>query len=137
MEFVFLATVAALALSTVVSATIAVRARRTASATKSELRRVEQQAQHDLRLAEESKVRALSKLSHDLRTPLSTIVGWAQVLRAQNPPDQMLHGLEVIERNARVQTKIIQDLLEEKKDAQDSVASQSPGPRQAAAPPQP
>jgi signal transduction histidine kinase len=136
-EFVFLATVAALALSTVVSATIAVRARRTASATKSELRRVEQQAQHDLRLAEESKVRALSKLSHDLRTPLSTIVGWAQVLRAQNPPDQMLHGLEVIERNARVQTKIIQDLLEEKKDAQDSVASQSPGPRQAAAPPQP
>ena len=137
MEFVFLATVAALALSTVVSATIAVRARRTASATKSELRRVEQQAQHDLRLAEESKVRALSKLSHDLRTPLSTIVGWAQMLRAQNPPDQMLHGLEVIERNARVQTKIIQDLLEEKKDAQDSVASQSPGPRQAAAPPQP
>ena len=126
---------AALALSTLVSVTIAVRARRTASAAKNELRRVAQQAQHDLRLAEENKVRTLSKLSHDLRTPLSTIVGWAQVLRAQNPPEQMLHGLEVIERNARVQTKIIQDLMEEKKDAQGTVASQSPGPRQAAAPP--
>jgi hypothetical protein len=45
---------------------------------------------------------------------LSTIIGWAQVLRAQNPPEQMLHGLEVIERNARNQTRIIQELLEGK-----------------------
>ena len=137
MEFVFLATVAVLALSTALSVAIAVRARRSALAAKNQLRRAEEQAQHDVRLAEESKAKALSKLSHDLRTPLSTIVGWAQVLRAQNPPEQMLHGLEVIERNARVQTKIIQDLLEEKNEAPASVASQSPGPQPASSPPQP
>lgn len=131
----FLATVAALASLTALSAAIAVRARRSELAAKNELRRVAEQARRDVDFAEESKAKALAKLSHDLRTPLSTIVGWAQVLRAQNPPEQMRHGLEVIERNARVQTRIIQDLLEEKKDAQGSVASQSPGPKQAASPP--
>ena len=130
MQFVLLATVAALALSTALSVAIAVRARRTALAARNELRRVEEQARHDANLAEENKAKALSKLSHDLRTPLSTIVGWAQVLRAQNPPEQMLHGLEAIERNARVQTKILQDLLEEKKEAHPgAVARQSPGPK--------
>ncbi len=129
MQFVFLATVAALALLAALSVVIAVRARRTAAAARSELRRVEEQARHDVGLVEESKVKALAKLSHDLRTPLSTIVGWAQVLRAQNPPEQMLHGLEVIERNARVQTKIIQDLLNEKEAASGAVANKSPGPK--------
>ena len=130
MQFVFLATVAVLALSTALSVVIAVRARRTALAARNELRRVAEQARYDVSLAEENKAKALSRLSHDLRTPLSTIVGWAQVLRAQNPPEQMLHGLEVIERNARVQTKILQDLLEEKKEATPgAVAPQSPGPK--------
>ena len=137
MEFVFLGAVAALASSTALSVAIAVRARRRALAAQNELQRVVQRAQHDVNLAEESTAKVLAKLSHDLRTPLSTIVGWAQVLRAQNPPEQMLHGLEAIERNARVQTKIIQDLLDEKKDAPGSVASQSPGPSSAASPPQP
>ena len=118
MQLVFLATLAALVLSTALGIAIAVRARRVALEAKNELLRVRQQAQHDLSEAEESKLRALSKLSHDLRTPLSTIVGWAQVLRAQNPPEQMIHGLEAIERNARAQTRIIQDLLDEKKEAQ-------------------
>jgi len=102
----------AFALSTALSIAIGARARRAALEQQIELLRVEQQAQHDVSLAEENKHMALSKLSHDLRNPLSTIVGWAQVLRAQNPPEQMLHGLEVIERNARTQTRIIQELLE-------------------------
>jgi signal transduction histidine kinase len=89
-----------------------------------ELLRVEEQAQHDVSLAAEDKRKALSKLSHDLRTPLSTIVGWAQVLRAQNPPEQMLHGLEVIERNARTQTRIIQELL----DGKPAAATEPPSP---------
>jgi signal transduction histidine kinase len=104
----------AFALSTALSIAIGARARRAAMEERIELLRVEQQAQHDVSLAEENKHMALSKLSHDLRTPLSTIIGWAQVLRAQNPPAQMLHGLEVIERNARTQTRIIQELLEGK-----------------------
>jgi signal transduction histidine kinase len=110
---------AAFALSTALSIAIGARARRAALEEKSQLQRVEQQvqrveeqAQQDVSRAEENKHMALSKLSHDLRTPLSTIIGWAQVLRAQNPPEQMLHGLEVIERNARTQTRIIQELLD-------------------------
>jgi signal transduction histidine kinase len=109
---------AAFALSTALSIAIGARARRAALEERSQLLRVEEQAQQDVSRAEENKHLALSKLSHDLRTPLSTIIGWAQVLRAQNPPEQMLHGLEVIERNARTQTRIIQELLE---------ARQSPG----------
>ncbi len=102
----------AFALSTALSIAIGARARRAALEERIELQRVEEQAQHDVSRAEENKHLALAKLSHDLRTPLSTIIGWAQVLRAQNPPEQMLHGLEVIERNARTQTRIIQELLE-------------------------
>jgi signal transduction histidine kinase len=102
------------ALSTALSIAIGARARRAALEESRELQRVEQQAQQDVSAAEENKYLALSKLSHDLRTPLSTIIGWAQVLRAQNPPEQMLRGLEVIERNARTQTRIIQELLEGK-----------------------
>jgi signal transduction histidine kinase len=102
------------AISTALSVAIGARARRAALEERTELLRVEQQAQQDVSAAEANKHLALRKLSHDLRTPLSTIIGWAQVLRAQNPPEQMLRGLEVIERNARTQTRIIQELLEGK-----------------------
>ena len=104
----------AFALSTALSIAIGARARRAALEERIELLRVEEQAQHDVSRAEENKHMTLSKLSHDLRTPLSTIIGWAQVLRAQNPPEQMLHGLEVIERNARTQTRIIEELLKDR-----------------------
>jgi signal transduction histidine kinase len=121
---------AAFALSTALSIAIGARARRAALEERTELLRVEEQAQHDVSRAEENKTHALQKLSHDLRTPLSTIIGWAQVLRAQNPPEQMLHGLEVIERNARAQTRIIQELLDEARPpAPDSSAERTPGVR--------
>jgi signal transduction histidine kinase len=102
------------AISTALSIAIGARARRAALAERIELLRVERQAQQDVTAAQENKHLALSRLSHDLRTPLSTIIGWAQVLRAQNPPEQMVRGLEVIERNARTLTRIIQELLEGK-----------------------
>ena len=104
---------AAFALSTALSIAIGARARRAALEGRTELSRVEERARQDVNQVAEQKARALQKLSHDLRTPLSTIIGWAQVLRAQNPPEQMLHGLEVIERNARAQTRIIQELLDD------------------------
>ena len=121
---------AAFSLSTALSIAIGARARRTALEGRIELLRVEEQAQHDVSRAEEKKVHALQKLSHDLRTPLSTIIGWAQVLRAQNPPEQMLHGLEVIERNARAQTRILQELLDDGRGAaEDSNGERTPDPR--------
>jgi signal transduction histidine kinase len=107
-------TLGAFAISTALSIVIGARARRAALEERTASLLVEQRAQHDVLRAEKNKVAALSKLSHDLRTPLSTIIGWAQVMRAQNPPEQMLHGLEVIERNARTQTRIIEELLDGK-----------------------
>jgi PAS domain S-box-containing protein len=55
----------------------------------------------------------LATLSHELRTPLNAVLGWATVLRADNSVSQELaHGLETIERNARAQAQIIDDLLD-------------------------
>jgi len=54
----------------------------------------------------------LSTLSHELRTPLNAIVGWTQLLQMEKPQGEMAHGLEVIDRNARAQTKLIEDLLD-------------------------
>ncbi|MDQ3487838.1 MAG: ATP-binding protein, partial [Acidobacteriota bacterium] len=56
----------------------------------------------------------LATLSHELRTPLNAILGWAQVLRSggTKDPQDLFKGLETIERNARVQTQLIEDLLD-------------------------
>jgi signal transduction histidine kinase/response regulator RpfG family c-di-GMP phosphodiesterase len=54
----------------------------------------------------------LSTLSHELRTPLNAILGWTQLLRLDPQQDEFMHGLEVIERNARAQAKLIEDLLD-------------------------
>jgi signal transduction histidine kinase len=54
----------------------------------------------------------LSTLSHELRTPLNAILGWTQLLLMEKPAEEFSHGLDVIERNARAQTKLIEDLLD-------------------------
>ena len=55
----------------------------------------------------------LATLSHELRTPLSAILGWAHILRRGAKSEADLHnGLDTIERNARVQTQLIEDLLD-------------------------
>ena len=55
----------------------------------------------------------LATLSHELRTPLNAILGWSQVLRSgTRDAADLLKGLETIERNARVQTQLIEDLLD-------------------------
>jgi PAS domain S-box-containing protein len=55
----------------------------------------------------------LATLSHELRTPLSSILGWAQILRRGGRGEaEVAKGLEIIERNARAQTKLIEDLLD-------------------------
>jgi len=55
----------------------------------------------------------LATLSHELRTPLNAILGWTHLLRKSvNDPQKALRGVEVIERNARVQTQLIADLLD-------------------------
>jgi CheY-like chemotaxis protein/nitrogen-specific signal transduction histidine kinase len=55
----------------------------------------------------------LATLSHELRTPLNAILGWSQLLRrGSEHKDDLEEGLKTIERNARVQTQIIEDLLD-------------------------
>jgi signal transduction histidine kinase len=54
----------------------------------------------------------LATLSHELRTPLNAILGWTQLLRMEELPGDGRHGLDVIERNARAQAKLIEDLLD-------------------------
>jgi signal transduction histidine kinase/ActR/RegA family two-component response regulator len=57
----------------------------------------------------------LATLSHELRTPLNAILGWSQILArdggVRNEED-LAEGLRTIERNARAQTQIIEDLLD-------------------------
>ena len=55
----------------------------------------------------------LATLSHELRTPLNAIVGWSQILSQQQIlSESVRQGLEVIERNAKAQAQIIEDLLD-------------------------
>jgi signal transduction histidine kinase len=73
----------------------------------------EQAARRDAEAANQSKDDFLATVSHELRTPLSAILGWAHMLKSQQlPPDRMRHGIDVIERNARAQRQLIEDLLD-------------------------
>ncbi len=55
----------------------------------------------------------LATLSHELRTPLNSVLGWAQLLRTRKlNEDKVACGLETIERNAKSQVQLIEDLLD-------------------------
>jgi signal transduction histidine kinase/ActR/RegA family two-component response regulator len=54
----------------------------------------------------------LATLSHELRTPLNAILGWTQLLQLKNDPASLERGVRVIERNARLQAQLIEDLLD-------------------------
>jgi len=68
------------------------------------------------RQAEESgrlKEEFLATISHELRTPLNAILGWARMLRSgQLSDDNAAKALDTIERNARAQAQLIDDLLD-------------------------
>ena len=73
----------------------------------------EQQARAAIERAGQLKDDFLATLSHELRTPLNAILGWTHILRRNaDDPTVTARGIEVIERNARVQTQLIADLLD-------------------------
>lgn len=86
--------------------------RKHAEAEREQLLASERQALERAEFEARTKDEFLAILSHELRTPLNAIFGWANVLRTSDNPVEIAEGLEVIERNARAQTKIIEDLLD-------------------------
>jgi PAS domain S-box-containing protein len=55
----------------------------------------------------------LATVSHELRTPLNAILGWAHLLRDGNlDAEKTRHAIEVVERNARTQAQVIEDILD-------------------------
>jgi signal transduction histidine kinase len=71
------------------------------------------QLYREAQAANEAKDQFLATLSHELRTPLNAVYGWARMLRDPRLPAEMLpRGLEAIERNARAQMQLIEDLLD-------------------------
>jgi CheY-like chemotaxis protein/anti-sigma regulatory factor (Ser/Thr protein kinase) len=55
----------------------------------------------------------LATVSHELRTPLTAILGWARILRDSNYDRvRVTKGVEIIERNARAQVRIVEDILD-------------------------
>ena len=73
----------------------------------------EQAARMEAEAANRSKDLFLATLSHEVRTPLNAILGWATVLRTGKCSDADLQeGMEVIERNCRAQAQLIEDVLD-------------------------
>lgn len=73
----------------------------------------EQAARADAEAANRTKDEFLATLSHELRTPLTSILGWVHLLRSGSlPQGAATSALETIERNAKAQSQLIDDLLD-------------------------
>jgi PAS domain S-box-containing protein len=82
---------------------------------REELLEAERNARIAAQRATRIKDEFLATLSHELRTPLSAILGWTQVLLRsdiENDPSRQRRAIEVIDRNARAQVQLIDDLLD-------------------------
>ena len=92
-----------------------VEAMETVNQQREELLDAERNARMTAQRATRLKDEFLATLSHELRTPLSAILGWTQVLlkgETSKGPEEHKRAMEVIDRNARAQVKLIDDLLD-------------------------
>ena len=87
-------------------------------------RRQQAEAERDALFASERRARELAEaanrmkdeflaiVSHELRTPLNAVLGWSQMLHVDVSRELLVKGLATIERNARMQARLIEDLLD-------------------------
>ena len=74
---------------------------------------LERHARKEAQTASRAKDEFLTMVSHELRTPLNAVVGWVSMLRSGAVREErQAHALETIERNARAQAQLIEDLLD-------------------------
>ncbi|MFN6562247.1 MAG: PAS domain-containing protein [Nostoc sp. ChiSLP01] len=81
-------------------------------AERNQLLQLEQAARAQAEAANRAKDEFVAMVSHDLRSPLHAILGWVQLLRTRKFDEaNLVKALETIERNARSQEKLLEDLL--------------------------
>lgn len=82
-------------------------------AERAQLLQLEQNARVAAETANLAKDDFVAMVSHDLRSPLNAILGWAKLLQTQKfDPDATNRALQTIERNAKSQAKLLEDLLD-------------------------
>ncbi len=90
-----------------------ITARKSAEAERERLLTLEQTARQEAEAANRAKDEFLSVLSHELRTPLTPILGYTAMLRRKPVSGaQLTSALEAIERSARTQARLVEDLLD-------------------------
>jgi len=87
-------------------------ARRRAEDERAQLLIQEHRARLDAEQANKAKDDFLAVVSHELRTPLNSMLGWATLLKSGLPDDKRARALEAIERGARAQARLVDDLLD-------------------------
>ena len=88
-------------------------ARQNSDRATAEAAAAKERALQDSELTNRAKDEFLATMSHELRTPLNAILGWAGLLRSDSSdPAVRQRGLDVIERNARTQARLVSDLLD-------------------------
>lgn len=86
--------------------------RKQLEAERNKLLQLEQTARAAAEIANSTKDEFVAMVSHDLRSPLNAIMGWAKLLRTrQMDTASMNNALETIERNAKSQAALLEDLL--------------------------
>jgi signal transduction histidine kinase len=89
---------------------------------RKELLDIERAARVETERTSRMKDEFLATLSHELRTPLNAILGWTQLLKqGKEDPAILSEAISVIERNVRVQTQLIEDLLDMSRIISDNV----------------